>query len=599
MRRRNELKLRKDPPSPSGRGRGEGSHLAKPSPAAPACWLSRRPLPWGEGLLLLLFALTLQGCRENRDSQQQLAAPHHPVIVSPSVPAGTARLMEGMGKVDFPITTNSKDAQAFFNQGVAQLYGFWFVEAERSFLEAARLDPNAAMAYWGIAMAAPGTFLPAYQILLTPNPGPPVTPPNSPESRARAAIVKAQALRDSITPRERLYIEAIAAHHNPALRDQDAAYIAAMRRLVELFPDDLEAKAILALALENGYDAPAKSPKAGTGESLKLLRQVLAKDPNHAGAKHFLIHALEGSKNLRDALPLANRYAALAPNIPHVLHMPGHVYAQIGMFDEAVNAFMTADAKEREYMSADPRYSKLSYVHNEILLLHVLGLAGRYRDAMSRIAGLMPAKESLADRETAEFLYRVGWFALMKTLVRFEKWHEILDGKTLPILAQPPESLWYHWARGLAYAATSRTAEARNSLAAMEQLMRSLERGGNPLPQQFQIAHAELAAYIDTTGNMAKGLEELNRAAVSESLLPYTDPTVYPRPVLELLGRTALKARNFRAAESAYRRALENEPGSGRALWGLAKAFEGLGRKQDAEKVMAEFRRVWRGDELQ
>ena len=206
MRRRKELKLRKDPPSPSGRGReararqGEASRKCeglkirielRPSPGAPACWLSRRPLPAGERLLLLLFVFALQGCRDNRDSQQQPPAPHHPAIVSPSAPAATARLMDGMGKVDFPITTSSKDAQAFFNQGVAQLYGFWFVEAERSFLEAARLDPNAAMAYWGIAMATPGTFLPAYQLALTPNPGLPGLSPNSPESRARAAIVKA------------------------------------------------------------------------------------------------------------------------------------------------------------------------------------------------------------------------------------------------------------------------------------------------------------------------------------------------------------------------------------------------------------------------
>ena len=548
--------------------------------------------------LLLVLGLCVHGCRLGDENREQAPPPHHPALVSPSVPAGTARLMEGMGQVDFPITTNSNDAQAFFNQGIAQLYGFWFVESERSFLEAARLDPNAAMAYWGIAMAAPGTFLPSYQLALTPNPGPPVLSPNSPESRARAAIVKAQAFSDSVTARERLYIEAGAARHNPGLRDPEAAYTAVMRRLVESFPADLEAKSILALALENGYDRAAKSSKPGTDESLALLREVLAKDPNHAGANHFLIHALEGGRELRSALPAANRYAELAPNIPHVLHMPGHVYAQIGMFDEAVNAFMAADAKEREYMSADPRYSKLSYVHNEILLLHVLGLAGHYRDAMSRIAGLMPAKESLADRETAEFVYRVGWFALMKTLVRFEKWNEILDGKTLPFYNQPSESLWYYWARGLAYAATSNATEARNSLAIMEQLMRSLERGGNTLPQQFHIAHAELAAYIDTTRNMSTGLEELNRAAASESLLPYTDPTAYPRSVLELLGRTALKARDFRTAESAYRRALENEPGSGRALWGLAKASEGLGRKQDAEKMMAEFRRVWRGDEL-
>jgi tetratricopeptide (TPR) repeat protein len=218
---------------------------------------------------------------------------------------------------------------------------------------------------------------------------------------------------------------------------------------------------------------------------------------------------------------------------------------------------------------------------------------------MSRIADLMSAKENPADRETAEFLYRVGWFVRMKTLVRFEKWDEILDGKTLPFYDQPSESLWYHWARGLAYASTSNAAGARSSLQLMEQLIRSLERIVNPVPQQFQIARSELQAYIDaSTGSVKKGLDGLNRAAVSESLLPYTDPTVYPRPVLELLGKTALKARDFRAAESAYRRALENEPGSGRALWGLAKALEGLEKKEDAEKMLNEYRRLWRGEEL-
>src|SRR2546427_8775246 len=164
-------------------------------------------------MLLLILGLDLpaQGCHENRGPQQS-PDPHHPAVVSPSNPVGTARLMDGMGNVDFHITTNSKEAQAFFNQGVAQLYGFWFVEAERSFQEAARLDPNAAMAYWGIAMAAPGTFLPAYQLVLTPNSA-------RPETRARAAISKAQALSDSITPRERLYIEAVAERDHSAFGD--------------------------------------------------------------------------------------------------------------------------------------------------------------------------------------------------------------------------------------------------------------------------------------------------------------------------------------------------------------------------------------------
>src|SRR5437016_6020881 len=241
-------------------------------------------------LELFVLALAAHGCRsgdENRPRQELPPALHHPAEVSPSTPVRSASLMEGVGTVDFAITTKSKDAQAFFNQGVAELYGFWFVEAEQSFLEAANLDPNAAMPYWGIAIAAPGTFLPMYQLVLTPNAGAPAASPNSPESRARAAIVKAQALSDSITPRERLYIEAAAARHNSALRDPHAAYIAVMRRLVESFPGDLEAKSILALALENGYDPSTKSPKAGTDQSLRLLRQVLAKDPNHAGPNHF------------------------------------------------------------------------------------------------------------------------------------------------------------------------------------------------------------------------------------------------------------------------------------------------------------------------
>ena len=148
-------------------------------------------------MLFLILALVFpaQGCHENRGPQQS-PDPHHPAIVSPSNPSPGARLMDGMGEVDFHITTNSKEAQAFFDQGVAQLYGFWFIEAERSFQEAARLDPNAAMGYWGIAMAAPGTFLPAYQLALTPNSA-------RPETRARAAISKAQALSDSIRSEER------------------------------------------------------------------------------------------------------------------------------------------------------------------------------------------------------------------------------------------------------------------------------------------------------------------------------------------------------------------------------------------------------------
>ena len=549
--------------------------------------------------LCLIFIFVLQGCQSAQESKKREQSPtdatHNHAASSPTEPPAAAKLLDGMGKVNFPITTNSREAQAFFNQGVAQLYGFWFIEAERSFQQAAKLDPRAAMAYWGIAMAATADFVPKYQLAFTP-PQPPSDSPNSPESRARAAVAKAEPLRDSITPRERLYLDAVAARHSYFSRDGEADYVATMRKIVEMFPDDLEAKTILGLALDDGYDRSTKAPLAGTRESLKLLQDVLMQQPDHVGATHFMIHALEGGKELRNALPMANRYAALAPNIPHVVHMPGHVYAQIGMLDEAAKSFMATAAKEEEYMAADPKYSRIGYVHNEILLLHVLGFQGRYQEAMSRIADLMAGKK--ADRDGAQFFYRVGWFARMKTLVRFEKWTDILDEKTLPFYKGGPEALWYHWSRGLAYASTSNPAGARQELRSMDELIKQYEQS-TPIPAQFHIAQSELEAYIEArSGNLKKGLDGLRRAAKSESELPYTDPTVYPRPVLELMGKTALDAHDYASAEFAYRRGLENEPGSGRCLWGLSKALEGLKKREEAEKTLAEVHRVWRGDEL-
>src|SRR2546430_13576054 len=183
----------------------------------------------------LALGLAIHGCTspdKNNKQEQPVPALHHAPVVSATTPSGGVRLMDGMGKVDFPITTNSKEAQAFFNQGVAQLYGFWFTEAEKSFLEATKLDPKAAMAYWGIAMAARGDFVPRYQLALTP-PTPPSRSPNSPEARARSAAIKAVALEDAVTPREKLYIEAVAARHTTAPIDTEFEYVSGMDKIVK------------------------------------------------------------------------------------------------------------------------------------------------------------------------------------------------------------------------------------------------------------------------------------------------------------------------------------------------------------------------------
>ena len=308
----------------------------------------------------------------------------HCAVASDGRPSLPAKLMEGMGKSNFPITTASPEAQAFFNQGVSQLYAFWFGEAERSFMQAAQIDPSAGMAYWGIAMAAPGDSKPAYQNMLNPLRKLALIPaPGTGEFRAREAIAKARELRGKLTEREKLYIDGAVARHNPRARNPEDDYIQLMRKLAAAYPNDANAKAILALALDSGYETVTKKPRAGTEESIALLKDILRREPDHVGAHHFLLHAYEDSQLAKEAWPSAEAYPKLVPNIPHALHMPGHIYVQTGRFEDAVKAFEAAGANERRYMDADALYPHDHYFHNQQFLIYALGALGRYRDAIN------------------------------------------------------------------------------------------------------------------------------------------------------------------------------------------------------------------------
>src|SRR6267378_3068166 len=268
-------------------------------------------------------------------------------VVPPGAqPLLPAKLLPGMGITkDFPVTTSSEDARRFFLQGISQIHSFWFVESERSCLQALEYDPNMAMAHWCIALSAASDYRPAFQLLRDPSNGGPRGVVSGeaaangaaidPALRAREAIAKAMALGGSVTPRERLYIEAQAARRAPGPKDAaDAASIAGLRKLVAAYPDDLEAKSMLGLAIDNGFELPSKQPRAHTMEAIALLEEVVAKDDGQFGAHHYLIHAYEGSKTPEKAWHANQRYAGLVTNIPHALHMPGHIYAQSDKIQE-------------------------------------------------------------------------------------------------------------------------------------------------------------------------------------------------------------------------------------------------------------------------
>jgi tetratricopeptide (TPR) repeat protein len=524
-----------------------------------------------------------------------------------------ARLLPGMGTTNMPVTTKSEDAQKFFNQGVAQVHSFWFQEAERSFLQAATLDPDMAMAYWGMALSAAGDYRPAFQLMRDPNDGgrsaasaaqrgnPSETIERttsgaavSPAIRAREMIDKAMALRDKATERERLYIESQAARRSSGPTGSgDAAYIETLRTLVAKYPDDLEAKSMLGLALLEGFDPVTKEPRTHTLEGIRLLEEIVAKDDSHFGAHHYLIHGYEGSRTPWKAWHACERYAALVPNIPHALHMPGHIYAQSDKIDEAIAAFTAAAENELTWLAADSLYPNGHHAHNVHFLVHSLNLDGRYQDAIKWSRHLLEIKETPRERTgtNQRVAYRQGYYALVKTLVRFEQWDAILDETTVPVYDKPTQQAWRHWARGLALSARGQADAAHAEAAAMEKQLAAVEPRA---PDPLQIALLELQGTIDArAGDRRKGFETMRKAAAREAALLYTEPPSYPRPVVEAMGNVALSVGDFRTAEEAFREALVREPGSGRAYFGLADALAGAGRTDEARATRDKAAKAW------
>ena len=522
-----------------------------------------------------------------------------------------AKLMTGMGTTDMQVTTSSEEARKFFNQGVSQIHSFWFVESERSFLQAATLDPNMAMAYWGISVSAAGDYRPAFQLIRDPSEGgrmaapesttaAPATVPRStsgaalnPGMRAREAAEKAMSMRDKVSPRERMYIEAEWARRNPASKTRDADHIVALRKLVTAFPVDEEAASILGLALLDGFDSVTKKPRTNTLEGIELLEKVVARNDNHFGAHHYLIHGYEGSETPERAWHACRRYPELVPNIPHALHMPGHIYAQSDRIDDAIAAFSAAADNERSYLNADVLYPNGHHGHNVHFLIHSLNLEGRYDDSMKAVRHLMSDfKETPRERagSNQRVTYRQGYYALIKTLVRFQKWDVILDGTTIPIYDRPEQHAWRLWAIGIAQASTGQVDQARATLREISEPVKKSEGSRRPLA----IAEMELDATVTAYGgDRARAWTMFRKAAETEAALLYTEPPSYPRPVVEGMAHAALALGDFKVAEEGFREALSREPGSGQAFFGVAAALQAQGRVVESRLAYERGRMRW------
>ncbi|MEO6463627.1 MAG: hypothetical protein ABIP29_11185, partial [Candidatus Eisenbacteria bacterium] len=368
---------------------------------------------------------------------------------APAAPSAVteAPLFDGLGRHRFPTRTKNARAQRFIDQGLILHYGFNHEEAIRSFEQAARLDPRSAMAWWGVALSH------------GPNINLPMDAAHG--SQAAVAMTKAQALAKNGDRRERAYIAALARRYEtepgPARSRLDSAYVDAMRNLARTWPDDLDAQVLFAEALMNlrPWDHWSKegTMQPGTEELLPLLERVLARAPDHPGANHFYIHAIEASPTPEKGLPMAGRLRTLVPAAGHLVHMPAHIYMRTGRYDEAAASNRQAATADSAYVArtgANGVYTMMYPPHNVHFLWASLAMAGRSAEALAagrHAAAMLPA-EVVEAMPAAEFIPPTPWFSL----VRFGRWDEMIAEPAPPARQRYVTGMW-HYARGMALAA--------------------------------------------------------------------------------------------------------------------------------------------------
>jgi tetratricopeptide (TPR) repeat protein len=309
-------------------------------------------------------------------------------------------------------------------------------------------------------------------------------------------------------------------------------------------------------------------------EAVGILRELAREAPDHPGVHRYIIHGWEGSTFANEAWPSCKRYAELTTNIPHALHMPGHIYAQTGRYADAIKSFDDAAVNERGWMAADTLHGNGHHAHNVHFLATSYSFSGQYDKALASARELLAITEN--PREAAQVdniysAYRQGWIAMMRTLVQGERWDAILDPGTLAATGKARLEAWRAWAVGLAHSAKGDVEAARRDAASMDTAMEEFKTKVRlDAPEELRVAREELDAHIAAAaGKTRKALKIFKSAGKKEAALRYSEPPYYPRPVMEAMGGTALRLGKLDQAAEAFREALERHPGSFRSTEGL------------------------------
>ncbi|HEX2013369.1 MAG TPA: hypothetical protein VJN44_20740, partial [Roseateles sp.] len=546
----------------------------------------------GPALALSIATATLCGSAASQQSPRLLqgmllaaakteTTPFQPAPIQAAT--GAVPLYGDLGRMSFRLArVADTKVQAYFDQGLRLAFAFNHAEAQRAFQAAQRLDPQCALCFWGEALVL----------------GPNINAPMLPEAQAPAlaALARAVALKAGAAPKERALIEALQARYSinpaggaaPERAALDAAYADAMQRLAARYPEDdllqvLDAEAAMDTQPWDYWEAGGARPKGRTAEILRALETVLQRNPQHAGAIHLYIHAVEASTRPERALAPARRLAALMPGAGHIVHMPAHIYYRVGLYRDSLEANRQAIAADERYFKtspSDPMYRSAYFPHNIHFLMVSAQMGGDGRGAIEAATKLDAALTQ--DMVKAFEILQPVKAAPYTTHAQFSA------PATILALPAPPDELvlvkaMYHYARALAQAALRQTDAAQQEIAALAALERQadfkpFEPWGVPAQAIVQTARLVAGARLaDAQGDLDGAAAAYEAAIAVEDGLAYTEPPYWYYPLRQSLGALRLRQGRLDEAEAALRGSLMRVRNNGWALAGLAELYKRRG----------------------
>jgi tetratricopeptide (TPR) repeat protein len=513
----------------------------------------------------------------------------------------TAPLLTGMGTHHHTIKTKSPLAQRYFDQGLVLAYGFNHAEAARSFRQAIKIDPNCAMCNWGLAY------------VLGPNINAKMEDDAVPESYA--AMKRAVKLSSNSTALEQAYINALAKRYtDKPLKDRselDLAYAEAMKQVTQQFPNDLDAATIYAEALMDtmpwDYWTAGGEPKPEAQKVIDTLESIMEQEPNHPGANHLYIHAVEAVKP-QQAISAADRLGDLVPGSGHLVHMPSHIYIRVGRYHDAAVANQKAIAVDNDYITqchAQGIYPLAYMPHNHHFLWFAATMEGDSKlatEAAKNVAAMVdPQMMRQPGMGTLQHFSVVPLF----TMIRFGQWDEILATPQPEADLKYPTGVW-HYARGLAFNAQGEIVKAQQELEALDLLADEPELEKvtiwdlNTTQDILRIADEVLTGEIAAQeGKSLRAIAHLRQAVNLEDALNYNEPADWSIPVRQYLGAALLKVKHYDAAEKVYREDLAIYPDNGWSLYGLSESLQAQNKNVEAKDVQQKFEFAWQYADVQ